>query len=219
MPGLFETIRIRDGAVPFLAQHVARLTASCQALSQAPPSPGIEGRIAAHAAAGDLIVRVTLDARGERIETRPLPAAAPMRIVFSGTRHEPYPHKTSDREVFDRARSRVVPYRADEAILFNADGMLAEGCVTSVFFWLGDTLCTPTLDVGILPGIGRARVLAVARERGLQVREGRFTRAEIEGLPVFLTNAVRGVLETAVHGDWRRPRDDRTRILAERFWG
>jgi len=144
---------------------------------------------------------------------------APMRIVFSGTRHEPYPHKTTDRGVFDRARSRVVPFRADEALLFAQGGVLAEGCVTSVFFWLGEVLCTPALDVGILPGIGRARVIELARGRKIEVREGHFTRPEIEGLPVFLANAVRGVMETAVHGDWRSTPDDRTRTLAAGFWG
>ena len=218
MSGLFETIRIRDGAVPFLGQHIARLTASCQALGRTPPAPGLDDRVRAHAN-GDLIVRVTLDERGERVETRPLPPPAAMRIVFSGTRHEPYPHKTTSRDVFDRARSRVVPFRADEALLLTGDGVLAEGCVTSVFFWLGDALCTPSLDLGILPGIGRARVLELGRERGLPVREGRFQRSEVEGLPMFLVNSVRGVLETAVHGDWRRPQDDRTRVLAAHFWG
>ena len=218
MSGLFETIRIRNGAAPFIREHVARLTASCQALGRPAPAPGLDERVQAHAT-GDIIVRVTLDERGERIETRPVPPPAPMRIVFSGTRHEPYPHKSTNRELFDRARSRVVPFRADEAILFNGDGILAEGCVTSVFFWLGETLCTPSLDIGILPGVGRARVLALGRERGLTLREGKFVRSEMEGLPLFLVNAVRGILETAVHGDWRRPQDDRTRALAARFWG
>ena len=218
MTGLFETIRVRGGKIPFLDQHVARLTASTQALGRIPPAAGLEDRIRA-VAAGDLIVRVTLDARGERIETRPVPPAAPMRIVISGTRHEPYPHKTTERDVFDRARSRVVPFRADEAVLLTGEGFLAEGCVTNVFFWQGATLCTPELSLGILPGIGRARVLSLARERKIAVEEGRYLRAVIEGLPMFLVNGVRGILETAKHGDWRRTTDDRTRMLAEGFWG
>jgi branched-subunit amino acid aminotransferase/4-amino-4-deoxychorismate lyase len=217
--GLFETIRIRAGTAPFLAQHVARLTASCLATGRQPPAPGLESRVSAHGGQGDVIVRVTLDDRGERIETRPTPAEGPMRIVFSGTRHEPYPHKSTNREMFDRARSRVVPFRADEAILLTGEGFLAEGCVTSVFFWQGGNLCTPSLDLGILPGIGRARVLELAQERKIVASEGQYRRADVEGLPFFLVNSVRGVLETAVHGDWRKPSDDRTRALAGRFWG
>ena len=219
MTGLFETIRIRHGAAPFLARHLARFGASCDALGRERPAPGLEERIASHGGTGDAVVRVTLDARGERIEARAVPPAEPMRIVISGTRHEPYVHKTTAREVFDRARARVVPFRADEAILFNGDAFLAEGCVTNVFFWQASTLCTPALDLGILPGVGRARVLELARERGIAVEEGHYRRPDMEGLPVFLVNAVRGVVETTVHGDWRKPRDDRTRGLADRFWG
>lgn len=219
MSGLFETIRVRGGDIPFLDRHLARLGASCAALGVSPPAPGVEERIRACAAAGDIVVRLTCDERGERIETRPVPGSGPMRIVFSGTRHEPYPHKTTERDVFDRARHRVVPYRADEAILMMSDGVLAEGCVTSVFFWLGQVLCTPSLDIGILPSIGRARVIEVARSLGHRVREGRFTKAEAEGLPLFLANSIRGVVETAFHGARGHAADDRTRRLAAAFWG
>ncbi len=219
MTGLFETIRVRQGAMPFLDRHLARLAASCEALGVHPPAAGIEQRVLAQAAGGDVVVRLTLDERGERIEARAVPEPGPMRIVFSGTRHEPYAHKTTDRGVFDRARGRVVPYRADEVILLTADGVLAEGCVTSVFFWLGQVLCTPSLDLGILPSIGRARVLEVAHTLGLSVREGSFTRAEAEGLPIFLANSVRGVVETAYHGAFGHAGDDRTRRLAAAFWG
>ena len=218
VPGLFETIRVRAGKVPFLARHVARITASCQELGLAPPAPGVAQRIEAHAS-GELIVRLTVDERGERIETRPVPPVEPMRIVFSGTRHEPYRHKATGRDIFDRARARVVPYRADEAILLAHDGSMAEGCVTSIFFWHAGELWTPTLDLDILPGVGRGRVLEVARERGIHVNEGRFPRAAVEGLPIFLVNAVRGIMETTVHGEWRNQKDDRTRALADRFWG
>jgi len=218
MPGLFETIRVRDGRVPFVSRHVARLTAACHELGVAVPAEGLAARIEAHAT-GDHIVRLTIDERGERIETRLVPPAAPMRVVFSGTRHAPYHHKTTERAVFDRARSRVVPYRADEAILLSPEGYLAEGCVTNIFFWHGGDLCTPSLDLDILPGVGRQRVLELALERGIPVREGRFAKAEFEGLPIFLVNAVRGIMETTVHGEWRLQTDDRTRALADRFWG
>jgi branched-subunit amino acid aminotransferase/4-amino-4-deoxychorismate lyase len=197
---------------------VARLTNSCRALGRTPPSAGLLERLSAQAS-GELVLRVTIDGRGERIEPRPVPPAEPMRVVVSGTRHEPYPHKSTDRAVFDRARTRVVPYRADEAILLTGDGMLAEGCVTNVFFWLGEQLCTPSLEVGVLPGVGRARVIELAGERKIPVREGLFPRPEVEGLPLFLVNAVRGVVETIKHGDWRRQKDDRTLALAEGFWG
>lgn len=219
MIGLFETIRVRKGQVPFLEAHVARLEQSLAALGQPAPSAGLAERVRRHRDAGDVVVRVTLDARGERVETRPVPPGDPMRIVFSGTAHEPYPHKRTKRDVFDRARARVVPYRADEVILLTRDGSLAEGCISSVFFWMGGELCTPSLDLGILPGVGRSRLIRLAAELGIPVREDRFPKAMVEGLPLFLVNSVRGVVDIAFHQDWRRPPDDRTRRLADQFWG
>ena len=219
MSGIFETIRVRAGVAPFLERHLARLTASAAALGRGGPEPDLARRILARAGSADTVVRVTLTDRGERIEPRAVPAEGPMRIVFSGTRHEPYPHKTTDREVFDRARSRVVPYRADEVLLLSEDGVLAEGCVTSIFFWLGGELGTPSLDLGILPGIGRGRIIELAGKLGIPVREGHFRRAEVEGLPLLLVNAVRGVIDTALHDLRGLSGDDRTRRLAEAFWG
>jgi branched-subunit amino acid aminotransferase/4-amino-4-deoxychorismate lyase len=216
--GLFETIRVRNGQIPFLDAHLRRLWASATALGLDSPRDGIAERVASHANAGDVVIRVTIRDRGERIETRPVPPSDPMRIVFSGTWHEPYPHKTTQRAIFSRARERVVPYRADEVILLSRDGSLAEGCVTSVFFWMGNELCTPGLDLGILPGIGRARLIQLARAHGIVVKEGRFSRTVVSGLPLFLVNSVRGVVDVAFHGDWHRPDDDRTRRLAESFW-
>lgn len=216
--GLFETLRLREGQVPFLERHLARLEQSCRTLGIAPPTPGLDQRLLAEAHRGDAVLRVTLDARGERIEARSVPPSGPMRIVYSGTRHQPYPHKLVDRSVFVRARSRVVPYRADEAILLTDDGLLAEGCVTNVFVWHADTLWTPSLDLGILPGVGRARVLEVAAALGIPVREGHFSRDEALGLPLFLVNAVRGVMETTQHGAQHPEQDDRTRRIAEQFW-
>lgn len=219
MSGLFETIRKREGRFPFLDAHLARLRTGLAQLGLPPLPAGVEQRVRDDARPADLVVRVTVDASGVRCEPRPAPEAKPMRIVVSGTRHEPYPLKRTDREVFDRARERVVPYRADEVLLLTGEGYLAEGCITNVFFWMADTLCTASLDLGVLPGIGRARVLELAARRRTPVREGRFTRAEFEGLPMFLVNAVRGVVEVTRHGEWRPSKDDRTERLAELFWG
>lgn len=219
MAGVFETIRVRGGQIPFLERHLARLRDACAASGAGTVGDGLARRIQDAAKAPDMVIRVVIEDGRTRIETRVAPAAAPMRIVFSGTPYRPYPHKSTDRAVFDQARLRVVPYRADEVILLADGGVLAEGCIASVFFWLGPALCTPALDLGILPGIGRARLIELAESLGIRVQEGHFTRAEAQGLPMFMVNSVRGIMETTRHGDRRSPvGDDRMRKLADRFW-
>jgi len=86
--------------------------------------------------------------------------------------------------------------------------------VWTVFWWDGDTLRTPTLDLGILPGIGRARVLELAAGVG----QGRYVEDALAGKSLFLTNAVRGVVPLASLDGATLPGDARTGDLARRFW-
>src|SRR5438552_14985128 len=83
-----------------------------------------------------------------------------------------------------------------------------------MFWWDGDRLHTKAEDVGMLPGIGRARVLELAGT----VEQGRYPRQAIEGKSLFLSNAVRGIVPFAALDGVRVPADPRTAELARRFW-
>jgi branched-chain amino acid aminotransferase len=78
---------------------------------------------------------------------------------------------------------------ADEAVMLDADGHLAEGATSNLFFVRDDALCTPSLDGPVLPGVTRDVVLDVADEEGIPVREGAFTPADLrEAAEAFVTN-------------------------------
>jgi branched-chain amino acid aminotransferase len=81
------------------------------------------------------------------------------------------------------ARREAVRAGAAEGILLNPRGFLAEGAHSNLF-WLGHdrVLRTPALEVGILPGITREKVLTVARKLGIGV-------AEVEEPPEALVDA------------------------------
>ncbi len=52
----------------------------------------------------------------------------------------------------------------------------------------------PRSTAAILPGTARAAAIAIAREEGIEVTEGRLTRADLFAADeVFLTGSVRGV--------------------------
>lgn len=219
MSGLFETIRVREGRIPFLKAHLARLEEGLKGLGLPGAAPGLDERLMAYAGTGEAVLRVTVDESGERIEARPVPADGAMRVAVSGTPHLPYTRKSTDRGVFEAARERIVPYRADEALLLTRERHLAEGCITSVFFFRADTLCTPSLDLMILPGVGRGRVLARAGTHGLAVEEGHYPDGYWDGLPMFLVNAVRGVIPVVPHGQSHPVQDARIARMAGWFWG
>jgi branched-chain amino acid aminotransferase len=78
---------------------------------------------------------------------------------------------------------------ADEAVMLDGDGHLAEGATSNLFFVDEEALCTPSLDGPVLPGITRAAVLDIARDEGIPVREGAFTPDDLRGArEAFVTN-------------------------------
>jgi len=74
-------------------------------------------------------------------------------------------------------------------------------------------LRTPALDLGILPGVGRTRVLELVKPD-----QGRYRKQALAGKSLFLTNAVRGVVPIASLDGVSVPADSRTAELARRFW-
>ncbi|EKF75440.1 branched-chain amino acid aminotransferase [Alcanivorax hongdengensis A-11-3] len=67
---------------------------------------------------------------------------------------------------------------ADEALLLDNEGYVAEGSGENIFVIKGKVLYTPELT-SCLDGITRKSIIELAEERGYQVREKRITRDEI----------------------------------------
>ena len=79
---------------------------------------------------------------------------------------------------------------ADEAVMIDTDGHVAEGATSNLFFVRDNALRTPSLDGPVLPGITRRVVLDIADEEGIPVEEGQYTPDEIRNADeVFLTNS------------------------------
>ena len=62
---------------------------------------------------------------------------------------------------------------ADDAVFVRDDGVVLEGPVTNVWWRRGDTLFTPSLDLGILAGVTRAVADRGRAGVGLRGRRGR----------------------------------------------
>jgi branched-chain amino acid aminotransferase len=66
---------------------------------------------------------------------------------------------------------------ADDALLLNSQGLVAEASAANIFVLTGDRLDTPCVSDGALEGMTRRTVLEIGRELGLEPRErslGRF---------------------------------------------
>ncbi len=212
--GLIETMRVRDGRIPFLERHLARLARSLGELGLPKPSQDVAALVRPFAGTGDAVLRVEVRDGRVSVTVRELPTLEPPAVITASQPHEPYPHKTTERDRFDEAATAADVAEADDALLLTPEGWVAEGTVWTVFWWDGDRLCTPALDLGILPGIGRARVLELAPG----ACQGRYAEGALAGSSLFLTNAVRGVVPLASLDGTALPGDARTADLAHHFW-
>ncbi len=208
-PALIETMRIRNGLAPLWYLHIRRLATSCKALGIPLPGelPPPEGGL-------DRTVRWEVGMRGVQESERLVEPVEAVKLIISRIAHHPYPHKTTERAQFDRARDKARGAEADDALLLTPGGYLAETAIWSVFWWEGGKLCAPAMELGILPGVGRARIMELAGP----IEERRATWSEVRGLPMFLANAVRGVAKVSAVQDDRVPSAKQTDELAAHFW-
>jgi branched-chain amino acid aminotransferase len=83
---------------------------------------------------------------------------------------------------------------ADEALMLNQAGEVAECSQSNIFIVRDGAVVTPPLSAGLLPGVTREFVLELARELGLPAREARLTPADLQTADeVFITGTTREV--------------------------
>lgn len=209
MTGLIETVRVRNGVAPLWYLHLRRLVASCQTL-------GIPFPRALEVPEGgaDRVHRLEVGPGGVEVTSRAVGPVAPVKLHTSAVAHRPYRHKTTERAQFTRAAEEARAAGADDGLLLTAEGQVAEPTIWCLYWWEGDTLCAPALDLGILPGVSRMRI----EELHGPLAERRVGRRAITGRSIFLSNAVRGVVEVASLDGAEVPSHPRTAALRERFW-
>jgi branched-subunit amino acid aminotransferase/4-amino-4-deoxychorismate lyase len=210
---LIETMRVRRGRIPFLEHHLTRLEHSLTELGLRRPARDIAALVTPYSATDDAALRVEVCDGRATVTVRDVPPLTPPAVVTASEPHVPYPHKTSQRDCFVDAAQEAEIAEADDALLLTHDGWVTEGTVWNVFWWEGDGLVTPALELGVLPGIGRGRVLEL-----VLVREGKYRREALAGRSVFFTNAVRGIVSLGSLDGEAVPADPHTAELADRFW-
>ena len=72
---------------------------------------------------------------------------------------------------------------------------MAEGIVSNLFFAKNNTLYTPSLDTGILPGITRAHVIDLAQQLQLPTQDGLYRWEDlVDAEEVFLVNSIQEIV-------------------------
>ncbi|MCB1137812.1 MAG: bifunctional anthranilate synthase component I family protein/class IV aminotransferase [Leptospiraceae bacterium] len=102
-------------------------------------------------------------------------------------------HKVDRREIYDRTLDSVRQAGYDEAVFINENQEITEGAISSIFYRVNGSWYAPPVRCGLLPGVGRERLLAKWREkigfRRLKVHE----LNQVER--IVLVNSLRGLHE------------------------
>lgn len=90
--------------------------------------------------------------------------------------------------IYEQVSSAHLP---SEGMLLTAEGHLAEGIASNLFFAEQGRLYTPEIGTGILPGVTRAIVMELAARCGLSLEEGRYPWDRLwTADEIFVTNSV-----------------------------
>ncbi len=226
--GIFETVRAYGGKPFRMDRHLERLRAGCRELRMegVPSSEEIEKAVAElyklNVASGDAYVRITLT--GGRFDgTRTLERADRPNVFILAKPFEGYP-----REFYERGMRMVVSRiranessplcgiksnnfldnllakqeakdrGADDAVMLNGGGFLAEGSSANLFMVRRGKAFTPDVSCGLLPGVTREAVLELCEDYGIACETGFLTLDDLLGADeAFLTVSTGEVVPVA----------------------
>lgn len=224
--GLFETIRVHRGRTFRWAQHWRRLQRGAEFLRLCLPFEEATLRQRAaelidRNAVPEGLLRVNLsrgvgppgyatrlaDSPCLVMSLHPAPAGDPgnpprWRLITSSIRVPTHDraalYKTTSKLWHVLARREAEERGAEEALLLNTDGEVAEASAGNVFWVSAEGVFTPPLATGILAGVTRDLVLELCRASAIPCQEKAICAAALRRVDaVFLTLSSRGVVEAS----------------------
>jgi aminodeoxychorismate lyase len=221
--GLFETTRVVNGRPFRLAQHLERMVRGADYLKIPLPFTPKEiqkftAQLVEANAMPDAVLRVTLTrGAGERgyspaaagtptmvMSLHPLPkmpAEGPLQwSMITSSYHIPASgaissFKTTSKILNVFARIEASERGADEALLLNTNGEVAETAGGNIFWVYQNTICTVPTGRGVLPGITRAVVLEICQALGLETNKRVIKPQHLRNAEgIFITQSVLGIV-------------------------
>jgi branched-chain amino acid aminotransferase len=216
--GLFETMRAYDGRVFRLEKHLRRLEHAGQLLEIPVDRIELEAAVNNTLRVNSLRnarIRITVSVGEGGLTPDPATCSRPTVVVMADE-YEPYSEQVYQRGfravVSSLRRNSQSPLSllkstsylesmlakqearragAEETICLNERGLLAEASMSNTFLVVEDTLKTPTIESGILPGITRETILELAGELDIKSMECDIKVNELQcAREAFLTSSL-----------------------------
>lgn len=92
------------------------------------------------------------------------------------------------------ARKKALSENFDDCLFLNLDHKISETTTSNIFWVKEQSLYTPELNAGILPGVTRKLILKIAKELNIKIHEGSYGIEAIkEADEIFTTNVKTGI--------------------------
>ncbi len=229
--GLFETMRIYEGKVFCIEEHYARLLKGASALKIPFPLKLEELNDILlkllkknDLANKDATLRITLTRgigpRGLLPPTEPKPTVMITVAAMPHTEHPPLKlrictnTRRNERSPLSNLKSlcyldnilakmEAVEHKADDAIMLNTKDKVACASTGNIFIVTHyNTVLTPRIEDGILPGITRKLIIEDCKENSIPLIEKELTVEDIlDAKEVFITNSVFEIQSVAMIND------------------
>ncbi len=203
--GLFETIKVVNSNPVYFEDHIERLENSMKFLGINADNlrENIKDKMQNINLATDCLRIMVLDDNGDYdlfVTTRSTDYSNPKYTeglklkVLNQLRDKNNPliyHKTNNYLLNDYLHKKLLEEGFDEGIFLNQDGNVTEGTYTNVFFIQKETILTPPVEDGILPGIFRSKLIGFLRVKGYNIVEESIKLNELQDMDCcFVTNSL-----------------------------
>ncbi len=230
--GIFEGIRAYDGYVFKLDEHVDRLFDAARAISLTVPADkqevkdvviqacrknGITDgyiRLVVTRGKGDLGLSPTKCPQASMICIAATIALYPPEFYDIGLKVVTAVQRRNKATIIDPqikslnylnnvlARIEADKQGAPEALMLTEEGLVAECTGDNIFIIKNNVIWTPPTYLGILDGITRSTVIALAKERGYEVTERPFTLYNVYSADeIFLTGTAAEIIAVTLVDD------------------
>jgi branched-subunit amino acid aminotransferase/4-amino-4-deoxychorismate lyase len=193
---------VSEGGALALDLHRSRFMTSIPRGRYRQVDPGAfwDAAIAAIPRTGEWFPRVELRTRLGRPELlyRERPAPPLSRSVVLATHRGRDPRtaprfKGPDLEAMLRLRTEAQRHGADEAVVLDAAGRVAEASTTCLVWWRGDALAVPDAAIERIDSVTVRSVIALATGLGVDVLYEEARPDDLDGLEVWALNALHGI--------------------------
>ena len=211
--GLFETLKIVNGNIIFLKEHVNRLEKGCIDLDLQFEynEATLQGYakdllLSNHITNGSLKILYAknkeqyslLITTNENKYTEDLYKKG-YQICFAAGKRNPHTKLTYIKSnnylenLLEKTKANKMGY--EEAIYSNTEGFLSEGTYTNIFFVKNNKVFTPSITCGLLPGIMRDKVIEIIQKHSIKLEVGQFQKENLlEADEIFLTNSLMEIM-------------------------